>query len=76
MIGSNIYNVLGIGGVTMMVAPDAIPGDLLPVNIGIMALSAVAVMALAWFFSGVTRIAGVALLLGYAAFMAILVTTA
>ncbi|OBX19182.1 sodium:calcium antiporter [Erythrobacter sp. QSSC1-22B] len=76
VVGSNIYNILGIGGVTMMVAPQAIPADLLPFDIGIMALSAVAVMALAWFLSGVNRIAGIALVLGYAAFLALLVATA
>lgn len=75
VIGSNIYNILGIGGVTMMVAPDAIPADLLPFDIGIMTLSAVAVMALAWLVSGVNRIAGFALLAGYVAFLAMLVTT-
>ena len=75
VVGSNIYNVLGIGGVTMMVAPDAIPADLLPFDIGIMAASAVAVMALAWFSAGVTRLAGIGLLLGYAGFMTLLVTT-
>ena len=59
----------------MMVAPDAIPADLLPFDIGIMAASAVAVMALAWFSAGVTRLAGIGLLLGYAGFMTLLVTT-
>lgn len=72
VVGSNIYNVLGIGGMTMLVAPEAIPADLLPFDIGIMALSAVAVMALAWFSAGVTRLAGIALLLGYASFMLML----
>jgi len=74
VIGSNIYNVLGIGGVTMLVAPAAIPGTLLPVDLGIMAASAIAVLAAAWFLRGVNRLLGALLVTGYGVFLLVLVT--
>ncbi len=73
VVGSNIYNLLGIGGVTMAVAPAPLPQALLPVDLGIMTLSAIAVFACARFAGGVSRRAGAVLLVAYAAFLAVLV---
>ena len=72
VIGSNIYNVLGIGGVTMLVAPAAIPSTLLPVDLGIMAASPIAVLAAAWFLRGVNRLLGALLVTCYGAFLFVL----
>lgn len=74
VIGSNIYNILGIGGVTTVVAPAAIPSTLLPFDLGIMAASAIAVLAAAWFLRGVNRLLGALLVGGYGAFLIALVT--
>ncbi|KWV94643.1 calcium/sodium antiporter [Erythrobacter sp. AP23] len=69
VIGSNIYNLLGIGGVTMLVAPEAIPRTLLPVDLGIMAFSAIAVFGAVWLAKGVGRLLGGTLVAGYGLFL-------
>ncbi|MFN2099168.1 calcium/sodium antiporter [Altererythrobacter sp. MF3-039] len=46
VIGSNLYNALGIGGATMMVAPQAIPYELLVPDL--LLVVATAVFLLAW----------------------------
>ncbi|WP_421989930.1 calcium/sodium antiporter [Qipengyuania sp.] len=69
VIGSNIYNLLGIGGVTMLVAPEAIPRTLLPVDLGIMGLSAIAVLAAVWLAKGVGRVLGGLLVAAYGVFL-------
>ncbi|MBX7484080.1 calcium/sodium antiporter [Qipengyuania qiaonensis] len=75
VIGSNIYNILGIGGATMLLAPGAIPVSLLPVDIGLMLAAAAAMLVLA-VLRGVARLPAVALLAIYAAYLAFLITTA
>lgn len=72
VVGSNIYNILGIGGVTMIVSPAAIPATLFPVDLVVMAAAAVAVLivSLAWKRFG--RATGMILMLGYAAYVAML----
>lgn len=73
VVGSNIYNILGIGGVTMLVAPDAIPRALLPVDLGLMAGAAGIVLMLAWLNRSVSRAMGLGLVLAYGGYMALLV---
>lgn len=73
VIGSNIYNILGIGGVTMIVAPAGVPSALLPYDLGIMLASALAVFLFVWIARSITRGIGALLLLGYAAFTALAV---
>lgn len=46
VVGSNIYNILLIGGVTMTIAPFAIPADLLTYELALLALSSVAFLIL------------------------------
>ena len=58
VVGSNIYNVLGIGGVTMIVAPGAIPATLLPLDIGVMTAAALAIFVLAVAMQRIGRLAG------------------
>lgn len=70
VVGSNIYNLLGIGGVTMMFAPSGIPQSLLPFDIGVMTVAMVGVFALVYLAGKVGRVSGLVLLGGYAAFMA------
>ncbi len=71
-MGSNIYKILGIGGITMMVSPVAVPRDLWPFDLAVMAGAAVAVLAIVGFGRRIGRTAGTGLLLGYAAFLAVL----
>lgn len=75
VVGSNIYNILGIGGATMLLAPGSIPANLLPLDIGLVLVSALVILALA-FIRGVTRLPGLALLLAYFAYLSFLVLNA
>ena len=70
VVGSNIYNILGIGGVTMMVAPLPIPDALLPLDLGLMAISAIAVVVAIALAKGVGRVAGGLFVAGYGLFLA------
>lgn len=71
VLGSNIYNILLIGGVTMAIAPSAIPADLLPLQMPVLAASAVAILALLWFAKRIGRALGAALLAAFVANVAI-----
>ena len=76
VVGSNIYNILGIGGVTMIVAPAPLPAALLPWDLGLVALSAAILFAVAVFLGRVGRGLGGLLVLAYGAYLAWLLTAA
>ena len=76
VVGSNIYNILGIGGVTMIVAPAPLPAELLPWDIGLVALSAAILFAFAVFIGRVGRSLGGLLVLAYCAYLAWLLAAA
>ena len=65
VVGSNIYNILLIGGTTMSIAPFALPENLLGLQMGLLTASAVALLALLWFAKSVTRLIGAALLVAF-----------
>lgn len=65
VLGSNIYNILLIGGVTMGIAPSAIPADLLPLQMPLLAISAAALLALLWFAKRIGRVLGAVLLAAF-----------
>lgn len=69
IVGSNIYNLLGILGVTAMVKPIAVPAEIIRLDIWVM-IAATALLALAamsrW---RVGRAEGAAMLVGYAAYI-------
>lgn len=73
VVGSNIYNILGIGGVTMLVSPAAIPASLLPFDLGFLLFSVVAVCGIVWIARGVGRWSGVALIAAYLMFLWIVI---
>ncbi|NVD43514.1 calcium/sodium antiporter [Qipengyuania atrilutea] len=73
VVGSNIYNILGIGGATMLLAPGAVPSNLLPLDIGIMLAAALAILMFAM-FRRVARLPALALLASYVAYLAILIS--
>ncbi|XUU59475.1 calcium/sodium antiporter [Erythrobacter sp. HA6-11] len=58
VLGSNIYNILLIGGVTMVVAPLPVPADLLGFEFALLAISAVALLALVVVGKSIGRFAG------------------
>jgi len=68
VLGSNIYNVLGIGGVTALIAPTAVPPEIIRFDLPVMVLVSVALLALLATGRRLSRGEGVvlfALYLGY-----------
>jgi cation:H+ antiporter len=67
VLGSNIYNVLGIGGLTGLIAPTAFPADMLGVDLYVMIGASLALFLFA--LNGrISRLEGALLLAGYTAF--------
>jgi len=67
VVGSNIYNILLIGGATMSIAPQALPGDLAGAQMMLLTASAVLVLGLLWFAKSIGRLVGGALVAVFAA---------
>lgn len=69
IVGSNIYNILGILGITALVKPLPIPTDITVVDMAVLVLGA----ALALFHAGrggrITRIEGLTLLTAYGVYV-------
>ena len=74
--GSNLYNILFIGGTTMVLAPEPISREMLPLDLGVMTGSALLLLLLAWVAKRVTRWMGALMVLGYVAYLATLVMLA
>jgi cation:H+ antiporter len=69
VLGSNIYNVLGIGGVTGIIAPTAFPPDIAQIDSWVMLGACVLLMIFA--FNGrISRIEGGLMVAGYAGYTA------
>lgn len=73
IIGSNIFNVLGILGVTAMVRPMAVPDQFIALDIWVMAAAALAVLIMGTTGRRISRGEGAALLTGYAAYTSLLI---
>ncbi len=67
VLGSNIYNVLGIGGLTGLIAPTAFPADMLGVDLFVM-VGASLLLFLFALNGRISRVQGALLLACYAAF--------
>lgn len=72
VVGSNIYNILGIGGATMLLSPAGVPADLFPLDLGIALATALIVLVVAFAWRRFGRLAGALLMIGYSAYLAIL----
>lgn len=72
VVGSNIYNILGIGGVTALIAPTSVPAEMLRFDIPIMVGVSVLLFAVAWTGFRIGRREGGLLLLGYVVYLAVL----
>jgi cation:H+ antiporter len=70
ILGSNIYNILGIGGVTGLIAPTAIPAQIATFDNFVMVAVSVALLAFAWSGMRLARWEGAVLLAGYVAYVA------
>ena len=74
VVGSNIYNLLLIGGVTMTIAPFPIPPELIDIELPLVIGSALMLLLLCWFAHRINRWMGGLLLLGFGAFNLMLLT--
>ncbi|EAQ29408.1 K+-dependent Na+/Ca+ exchanger related-protein [Erythrobacter sp. NAP1] len=72
VLGSNIYNILLIGGATMSIAPFALPQELVGLQMALLTASAVGLLAVLWFFKSIGRVLGAVLLIAFAANTALL----
>ncbi len=70
IIGSNIFNILGISGVTAMVSPIAVPAEIAALDIWVMLGTALLLVAFAITKWQVSRLEGVVLLTLYVAYLA------
>lgn len=69
VLGSNIYNLLFIGGVTGLVAPGPVPEKIAGFDLPLAAVAALAVMVLAYTGGKLTRREGGVLLAAYLAYL-------
>jgi len=74
IVGSNLFNMLGIMGVTTVIAPQpiALPPGFAGFDLPVMLASAVALAGLAWFRGRIGAVSGAALGVAYLAYLTIL----
>lgn len=65
VVGSNIYNILLIGGATMSIAPLALPAELGGMQMALLTASAAGLLALLWFAKSIGRGLGAVLLAAF-----------
>jgi len=65
VVGSNIYNILLIGGTTMSIAPFALPPELAGLQMALLTASAAALLALLWLAKSIGRVLGAVLLAAF-----------
>jgi cation:H+ antiporter len=72
VLGSNIYNILGIGGLTGIISPTAVPPEI--VAFDNLVMLGVSFILVAMMYSGrtITRTEGALLVLGYLVYLAVL----
>ncbi len=73
VLGSNLFNILGIGGVVAIVAPARPPEAMLALDLPVLVVSAVATSIFLWTRRSLSRAESVLLLVGYAAYVAAIV---
>jgi cation:H+ antiporter len=73
VVGSNIYNILGVLGITALTRPIALPDDLTPVDWGVFLGSAVLLVIHAWSGAKISRGEGALLLLGFVLYVTYLI---
>ncbi|WP_417520034.1 calcium/sodium antiporter [Minwuia sp.] len=70
VIGSNLFNILGIMGITAMVSPVPVPLQIIQFDLWIMLAASLVLFPLAFARLPVGRVAGLILLVGYGAYIA------
>jgi cation:H+ antiporter len=69
VLGSNIYNVLGIGGLTALIAPTDVPLDIVRFDNIVMVAVSAALLIFAWTGSRIGRKEGAVLVIGYVTYL-------
>jgi len=69
IIGSNIYNILGIGGFTALIAPGSVPAEIVTFDNLVMVGVSLLLLLVAWTGLRISRWEGAALLCGYAVYV-------
>jgi cation:H+ antiporter len=70
IVGSNIYNVLGIGGVTALIAPTRVPPEIVRFDNLVMIAASILLVAFAYTGRRISRPEGGLLLACYVAYVA------
>jgi cation:H+ antiporter len=70
IIGSNIYNILGIGGATALISPTDVPREIVTSDNLVMIAVSVLVIVFAWTGKRISRREGGVLLAGYVGYIA------
>jgi cation:H+ antiporter len=73
VLGSNIYNILGIGGVTGLIAPAAFPPEMLALDVWVMIAASVLLFLFA-LNRNISRVEGGLMLVAYVAYTTYLLT--
>jgi len=69
IVGSNVYNILGIGGFTALMAPGAVPAEIVSFDNLVMVAVSLGFVAFAWTGLRIARREGAVLLAGYVAYV-------
>lgn len=69
VLGSNLFNILAIMGLTAMVVPVPVPGEIIKLDLWIMLAASLAITPFILRKSHITRAAGFVFLLGYVAYV-------
>lgn len=72
VLGSNIYNIFGIGGITATIKPIPISSHMAGVDIPLLIVMSFALIAIVAWQHGISRLTGVAFLVGYLAYVSAL----
>ncbi len=72
VLGSNIYNILGIMGVTALVGPIPVPASVLAFDVPVMLAATVLLLAIGWWRGVLGRAVGAGFLVTYIAYTAYL----
>lgn len=72
VVGSNIYNILGVAGVTAAIQPIPVPSEIVDYDIWVMLAATLLLTLFAFTGLRINRWEGAALLVGYAAYMIVL----
>jgi len=72
VVGSNIFNILGVLGVTAVIQPVGVAAQIATLDIWVMLAATLALIAFGWFGGRLTRGQGAVFVLAYAAYIGVL----